>query len=124
MKRASETEQAFRARINEQAKKEGVSYPKTDSDSKEWLLGQARDRGSLHADVWTGTAADLAARDKLAVHPIGGWWKDRPQEYPAEQDGVRYALVVSIEAEGVEVDLWTAVKQRVEATTEVEIEVE
>jgi hypothetical protein len=43
-----------------------------------WILGNSvRDKGSIHKDVWHGTAADLATRNKIAVHPVGGWWRTR-----------------------------------------------
>ena len=31
----------------------------------DWMLSTIRDRGSVHSDVWRGTAADLAGRDAV-----------------------------------------------------------
>ena len=73
------------------------------------MLGKnARHRGSLHSDVWTGTASDLASRGAVAVYPSLGWWKTRPhlQRYDLP---VRYALLISIRAPDVPVDLATEV---------------
>ena len=75
-----------------------------------------RHRGSLHQDVWEGTAADLASRGFLAVYPAAGWWRTRPAleryDLPA-----RYSLVVSIRTEQTEIDLYNAIAQKVEIVT-------
>jgi len=59
-------------------------------------------------DIWRGTAAELAARGSIAVFPTLGWWREqtRHEKYEAP---ARYALVVSIEAESLDIDLYTAV---------------
>lgn len=42
--------------------------------NKAWLVGSGnRNRGSLHADLWNGTAAELANCGALAIYPAGGW---------------------------------------------------
>ena len=38
-----------------------------------------RNLGSIHSDVWHGTAADLAERDYIAVYPVICWWRERPK---------------------------------------------
>jgi hypothetical protein len=69
--------------------------------------------GSLHADIWHGSAVELARRGALAVYPVGGWWKERPG---GEDDReARYALIVSIDTPGVDTDIWTPVAVQVEA---------
>ena len=64
--------------------------------------------GSLHADLWQGTAADLADCGVLGVFPVGGWWKNNNR---ADRTGlsVRYALLVSLYTTEVEVDLYTPI---------------
>jgi hypothetical protein len=113
VKRAEEKLPSFRRRINATAAKEGA--PDTETSEKGWQLGpRQRTKGSIHSDVWTGTAASLAARDAIAVYPAGGWWAD-----VANVDGqarrARYALIVSIEADSIatEVDIWTPVAQQI-----------
>ena len=63
----------FRKRLNKQAAAEEAK-PTTTSDSAEWILGdQLRHRGSLHSDVWEGSAAELAGvRGVIGVYPC--WW--------------------------------------------------
>ena len=67
VKRPTETPNAFRARINAAVEREDA---KTDTTDPFWLLGASnRHRGSLHSDIWRGTAAELASRAQLAVFP-------------------------------------------------------
>jgi hypothetical protein len=43
-------------------------------DTRNWTLGDdLRKKGSIHSDVWEGTAAELAASGIIAVYPITGW---------------------------------------------------
>lgn len=115
VKRPTESVVTLRRRLNQQALDDDEKRPTGGSDADEWLLGaNTRSRGSIHSDIWTGTAADLAARGMVAVYPVSGWWKDLPKRDRSD-DGVRYALVLSIEAPQVEVDLWTPVQQQIAA---------
>ena len=118
VRRPTETVNGFRQRINASAVAEDRGRPPRSNDPN-WLLGiQNRHKGSLHSDIWRGTAAELASRDSIAVYPTSGWWKTRPalERYnlPAP-----YALVVSIKAPEAAVDLYTEVANRVEAPVEV-----
>ena len=102
----------FEKRLNKAAREEEESSPGT-SDSSGWLVGSdARHRGSIHSDIWRGTAADLANRKHLAVFPVTGWWKERrrPERWRRQ---ARYALVVSIQTPEVGVDLYTPVSAQV-----------
>lgn len=101
----------FIARLNAAALREEQGDPINPLDP-DWLLGdKQRHRGSLHQDVWEGTAADLASRGFLAVYPAAGWWRTRPalERYnlPA-----RYSLIVSIRTDEMNVDLYNAVVQK------------
>lgn len=62
-----------------------------------WTLGQqCRDKGSIHKDIWEGSALDLALCHPIAIHPISDWWKTR-KKLKRYDNSVRYSLVVSIE---------------------------
>ena len=63
--------------------------------------------------VWLGTAADLASRGVIAVYPTAGWWKTR-QALERYDKAARYALIVSIRAPEVDVDLYTEVANQIE----------
>lgn len=108
VKRPLESEDAFRSRINAAARdEEEGTYG--GGDDPGWFLGiQKRHKGSLHSDIWRGSAVDLASRGVLAVYPALGWWKTRPRLERYDRVA-RYALIVSIRAPEVDVDLYTAV---------------
>ena len=119
MKRPEDNLDAFRQRVNKQARDEGEKPLALNTESG-WLFGrdQQTSAGSLHTDIWSGSAADLAAKEAVVVYPVAGWWKNRPKMDQSDK-GVNYSLVVSIEAPEVEVDLWTPVYQQVAAVIEV-----
>jgi hypothetical protein len=115
----------FRKRLNKKALEDDEGKPSTGGDSSEWYLGErARNRGSVHSDILCGTedrpvtAASLAERGVIAVYPVSGWWKDQPKRDRSER-GARYALVVSVETPGAEVDIWTPVAQQVGVAVEI-----
>ena len=120
VKRPHESADAFRKRINLEAKDEDNKAPRNNYGDPNWLIGtQTRHRGSLHSDIWRGTAADLASRGVFAVYPTAGWWKTRPALERYNQSA-RYALVVSIRAPEVDVDLYTEVANQIAARVQVE----
>ncbi len=110
VKGETESIDEFRKRINKAALEEGETKPTKDRQAGDWLLGpNVRDAGSLHSDLLVGlTAAELAERGAIAVYPVTGWWKASKRGDRSAQ-GARYALVVSIETDAAEVDLWTPV---------------
>ena len=108
VKRPAESLNAFRARINAAARdeEEGTSRGPTDSA---WLIGtQNRHRGSLHSDVWQGSAADLASRGHIGIYPALGWWRTRPALGRYDQ-AARYALVISINTQETDIDIYNEV---------------
>lgn len=112
VKRPLESIGAFRSRINAAARDEEEGSAQAHGDPA-WLVGvQGRHRGSLHGDVWRGSAADLASRGHIAVYPAIGWWRTRPQLERYDQ-AARYALIVSIKAPETDIDLYSEVANRV-----------
>ena len=112
VKRSLETLDAFRQRINRAAEAEEAGGTVA-TGSDEWLLGpMVRGRGSIHSDIWRGSAADLAGRDAIGVFPISGWWKEKPGLQRWDRS-VRYALIVSIRAPGAEIDIYTAIANQI-----------
>lgn len=83
------------------------------SDLDEWDLGLLRKRGSLHSDVWRGTAADLSDKHSIAIVPVNGWWRFRHRDPETCERKTRYALVVSIETDDEEVDVYTPVLNQI-----------
>lgn len=107
LKRALESERGFLERINH-FERDGGPRLRAVSDEG-WTFGtQNIAAGSLHCDVWRGRAVDLAARGKIAIFPVGGWWRDRVKlkRYSAQ---TRYSLVVSITSDEQNVQLYSEV---------------
>ena len=119
VKRPPESINAFRSRINAAARDEEEGTARSQGDPA-WLIGaQNRHRGSLHGDIWRGNAADLASRECIAVYPALGWWRSRPKLERYDQ-AARYALIVSIRAPETDIDLYTAVANRIGALIAIE----
>lgn len=107
LNRADENAQSFMARISKAA--EQPDGPKSAEDDL-WDFGSnRRDVGSLHIDQLSCKASDLARRNLLAVHPVAGCWKSKVL-LQGELPSVRYALIVEIDAEHVEAELYTEVQ--------------
>ncbi len=118
VKRPLETTEQFRARINENARREEEASSAGEGDP-DWAFGSDnRHRGSIHKDLWHGTAAALAERGVLAVYPAMGWWRSR-QKLERFVSQARYSLVVSIETPETEIDLYAVVQNQIEAVSQV-----
>jgi hypothetical protein len=114
VRRPLESVENFQARINAATVREEEGRVATPSDS-EWILGEGlRHRGSLHQDVWRGTAAELASRGFIAVYPSSGWWRTRPAQERYNLPA-RYSLIVAIRTPETNVDLYTPIAQQVAA---------
>ncbi|MFJ7244282.1 S8 family peptidase [Kitasatospora sp. NPDC098652] len=97
-----------------QAANDGMTTVGKFEGDKAWLVGSDnRNRGSLHADIWSGTAAELADCGALAVYPAGGWWKYNNRSDRVGRP-VSYALLVSLTTPEVETDLYTATAVRLD----------
>lgn len=111
LNRAGENAQQFLARISNTVEADG---PQVDEEDL-WEFGSVRrDVGSLHIDQLTCKASDLARRNLLAIHPVAGWWKSRALLKDGEPE-VRFALVVEIDTQGIEADLYAEVQTAVAA---------
>ena len=78
----------------------------------DWVLGPIRDDGSIHSDIWRGSAAALAERDAIGVFPISGWWKENPALQRWDRSA-RYALLVTIRAPSANIDIYTAIANQI-----------
>ena len=108
VRRPLESTQEFRARINAKARDEVNYTPSGDRDSA-WVVGTLnRHKGSLHSDIWKGSAVELASRGEIAIYPSSGWWRTR-QTLKQYDRAVRYSLIVSIKAPEVDIDLYTPI---------------
>jgi len=99
----------FIKRINKEARDKDEGKPGTKSPTDHWVLGsQARDRGSIHSDIWKGTAADLADSNLIAISPTIGWWRERSYLGKWNKE-TRYSIVVSIKSEDETIDVYSPV---------------
>ncbi len=118
-----ETEDELIQRINAAARDEDYTGTGTQSASDHWVIGsQARDKGSIHSDIWKGTAAELANSNKIVVYPGIGWWRER-RNLGKYNKQARYSLVVSISTPSEDVDIYTPVLTQIETPVAIEIEV-
>ncbi|EKV30498.1 hypothetical protein C882_4457 [Caenispirillum salinarum AK4] len=109
LKRPNETVEEFCARINAAAEEEFGMPSAGTGEAGTWAIGDnARHVGSLHSDIWTGYANDLARSGVLAVHPVGGWWKER-KRLERWRKTTRFSLIVTIDAKDLEVDIYTPI---------------
>jgi len=119
VKRPYESDHEFHCRINLAARDVEEGGATSSGNDPNWMLGPSnRHRGSLHSDIWRGSAADLASRGVLSVFPVSGWWKMRPKlgRYDQKAD---YSLLISIRAPKVEVELYSAIENHLKIMVEV-----
>ncbi|PTQ86801.1 S8 family peptidase [Agitococcus lubricus] len=109
--RPNQTLENFNASINFLAQTDDYDGP--DGDARGWAFGpKLRNKGSIHSDVWSGSAADLAEMNTIAVYPVGGWWKFKAGE-DRYQNNVRYTLIVSIETPDENIDIYSIIENMV-----------
>lgn len=110
LKAPTESTDQFIRRVNREAQaEEDEGGQRPSGGSERWLVGpNQRNLGSLHQDVWEGPGVDLADAGVLAVHPVGGWWKNGKRADRKELP-VRYALLVSLRTAEQDVDLYSPI---------------
>lgn len=118
-KKRDEDIDEFRKRINKAAREENEEFMPLGGDSNGWIIGtKLRHKGSIHSDIWKGTAADLATKNVIAVYPVGGWWKElkRQEKWNSIAD---YSLIVSIKTQDTEVDIYTPIQNQIAIPIEI-----
>jgi len=94
--------------------------PPSDPDDG-WKFGpQNIAAGSLHCDEWIGPAVHLAARDALCIKPVMGWWRSRGTAEQCRRSS-RYALVATLSAPDLDIDLHTPIMTSIENGVDVTI---
>lgn len=103
-----ESESDFVKRVNQEARNEEAGG-RPAAGQVGWLVGpNQRNFGSLHQDTWETSGIELSRTGKLAVYPVGGWWKNNKNRARVDHP-VRYSLTVSLKTDETEVDLYTPV---------------
>ncbi|MDO5500924.1 MAG: S8 family peptidase, partial [Propionibacteriaceae bacterium] len=105
-----ETSAEFVHRVNRDAQStEDGTTSSASGASQRWFIGdQQRHYGSLHQDEWHGTGAELAASSRIAVYPVGGWWKNNSRKDRSDLP-IRYSIIVSLRTAAAAVDLYTPI---------------
>jgi hypothetical protein len=120
VKGPTESENEFVRRVNSEAREDG-EHPGTAGPTDKWVIGEnTRDVGSIHSDIWKGTAADLADSNCIAVFPAVGWWRER-SHLGKWNKRCRYSLVVSIQTPEQTVDIYTPVAVQVGVAVPIQI---
>lgn len=92
------------------------------SSSDHWVIGQARNKGSIHSDIWQGSSQDLATSKYLSVSPVVGWWRER-NHLDRWDSNARYALVVTISTTDEQVDVYTPIAAELNIPVEIVTEI-
>lgn len=117
LKHADEQLDAFLRRRTSEA---GARPPVRAGTDGGWTVGpQLRSRGSLHADIWEGMAAELADRNAIIVYPTGGWWRENVAQGHVNE-AVRYSLIASIRA-APGAELYTEVTAQIASDIMIEV---
>ena len=111
----TESLDVFKRRISGAARLDKSDY---DASDEEWNIRRVRNRGSIRKDFITMPGASMANRNLIAVYPKNGWYKTRKQ-LNMMNSKVRYSLIVSLETDEVEADIYTPVMNLVESLVEV-----
>lgn len=105
-----EDKETFIKRINKNSREDNEGKPDTSSPTDHWIIGSDnRNKGSIHSDIWRGTAAQLASSNLIAIFPRIGWWRER-HNLGKFDNKTRYSLIVSISTPENEVDIYTPVQ--------------
>lgn len=117
----NETTADFVRRVNREAAIEEDGTARSSSPVDNWTVGPGqRNKGSLHQDIWSGHGAELATTGVIAVHAVGGWWKNNKRK--DRQDlPVRYALLISLRTPSQEIDLYTPIATTIGVPVAIEI---
>ncbi len=123
VKSPNERANDFTRRINAAVRSEEEGHPGTQSASDHWVIGaNGRNKGSIHSDIWQGTAAELAASNVIAVYPVIGWWRERAYLGRWNRRS-RYSLIVSITTTEENIDIYTPVANKLGISVPVAINV-
>lgn len=118
LKRPHETKSDFMKRRNLE-ERDPNHNKRGQAQNEGWLLGERQiSAGSLHCDVWTGSAVELAARNWLWVYPVNGWWRER-RPLKRYHSTARYALVMTVETDDQSIDLYTPIVANVDTMIEI-----
>src|SRR5262249_10244888 len=111
----------FQQRINKFGREDGYESPSLADPGWQFGLGSGLTSvGSVHSNVWRGSAASLASRGYIVVYPTMGWWNKR-RHLGAWEKPARYSLIVTIATPRVDVDLYTPIANQIGVPIVIEV---
>lgn len=109
-----ETPAQFQNRISKPEDETDDNKPKR--DGVKWEIGtKAGSKGSIRKDFITVTGLEMSERNFLAVFPKNGWYKNLKRQNKFNEN-VRYSLIVSLETEELDIDLYTPVLNQIKVS--------
>lgn len=123
LRKKGESVAAFERRINNLADTPDEDLDLVEPDAARLFGAKSVSAGSLHSDEWQCAAADLIDRDRLAIYPVGGWWKASRRPDISDRTA-RYSLVVTLDAGDAEIDLYAEIEQIIAARVPAEVSAE
>jgi len=122
VKRPQEDMDQFRSRLTRDAWEEDTPPGRSVPDTRNWELGDdLRKKGSIHSDIWIGSAAELAASGFIAVYPVTGWWRERPNHRRFDKQA-RYSLIVTLDCDE-EIDIYGSIQTAIVNRTDITVTV-
>jgi hypothetical protein len=110
-----ETLDEFKVRISEPDSE--TIENRTKRTGVKWAIGKDSNlKGSIRKDFIIGTGRELSEQNVLAIIPKNGWYKNLKRQNKFNEV-VRYSLIVSIETEETEIDLYTPVLNMINMVT-------
>lgn len=98
------------AAIGSEAEIDSEAQERPDLTAEDWTLRERiRSKGSIRKDFITVSGVELSGRNLLAIYPKNGWYRTRKNKNMYDSI-VRYSLVISIETEVQNVDIYEPVK--------------
>ncbi len=111
MIRPTEEIEEFKRRISAADENVDANY---NGQEEPWALKEkVRNRGSIKKDFIISSGADLATRSIIAIYPKNGWYGSR-KKLEMVESVVRYSLIISIESDDVNVNIYTPVLNLIE----------
>ena len=106
----------FEGRINPAFREEDEDSVATSAGSDRWTIGaNGRKLGSIHSDMWVGTAAEISTCNLIGVYPVIGWWRERYHLGRCNRQA-RFSLIVSLHTPSQTIDIYTPVATKIGIT--------
>lgn len=120
LQRRNESPARFKLRVNPAEREDRRRKLRHEPSDPRWILGDdSISAGSLHCDIWLGRAIDLLQRNLLCIKPVNGWCRNRADKAICDRK-TRYALVVTLKTQDVNLDIYTPIDAAVRTPVPVE----